>query len=440
MQDPTWASAADLGREIEAGRLDPRELTETFLAAIEAEPKADAIYARVMAPEARAAAAGAASRARDGLRLGPLDGVPVSWKDLFDTAGIPTEGGSRLLAGRLPDQDAVVVAHGAAAGLVPLGKTHLSELAFSGLGINPVTATSPNPHGEGLAPGGSSSGAAASLSFGLAAAAVGSDTGGSVRIPAAWHDLVGLKTTWGLVPLDGTIPLVPSLDTIGPLTRNVEDAALMHAILSGSKPPRLEADLSEARFIVESGSMAVDLEPAISTGFEETLRKLAAAGATIEHRALRTASKALEKAWTVAVEAYAVWGEEIEARPDAVFPMIRQRFQGGRGQDAVAYQRALFALKDIQLEWLAETNGYDAILSPTTPITAPPVEGLMTEEEFYVERNVMALRNTRVGNMLGLSALTLPTQRPMVGLMLTAAPFAEDRLLALGAAIERALG
>ena len=182
-----WMTAAELGRGIGAGVIDPRDLTEVYLGAIAAHPEAARIYARTMPERARAEAEAAAERARAAVRRGPLDGVPVSWKDLFDTAGVATEAGSRLLEGRTPDRDAALVARGARAGLVALGKTHMTELAFSGLGINPVTATPPNINDPELAPGGSSSGAAASVAFGLAAAAIGSDTGGSVRVPSAWN-------------------------------------------------------------------------------------------------------------------------------------------------------------------------------------------------------------------------------------------------------------
>ncbi|MEO1611964.1 MAG: amidase, partial [Pseudomonadota bacterium] len=230
MSDYIKASAAETGRRIGAGEWDAREVTEAYLAAIEASPHANAIYARVTVDQARAEAAAAAERAAAGVRRGPLDGVPISWKDLYDTAGVGTEAGSAMLAGRVPETDATVVARARRAGIVSLGKTHMTELAFSGLGLNPVTATSPNRFDPKLAPGGSSSGAAASVAYDLAAAGIGSDTGGSVRIPSAWNSLVGLKTTHGLLPDDGVVLLCPGFDTVGPLCRTVEDAALLIAI------------------------------------------------------------------------------------------------------------------------------------------------------------------------------------------------------------------
>ncbi len=196
-KDWLWMTAADLGRGIAAGEIDPVALTQTYLDAIAAHPLKDRIYARLTPDRALAEAQAAADRAKAGQRRGLLDGVPISWKDLFDTAGVATEAGSALLAGRVPDRDAVVLRNATAAGLVCLGKTHMSELAFSGLGYNPITATPPCVNDAEAVPGGSSSGAAASVAFGLAPAGIGSDTGGSVRIPAVWNDLVGLKTTIG---------------------------------------------------------------------------------------------------------------------------------------------------------------------------------------------------------------------------------------------------
>ena len=230
------SSAADQGRAVAAGT-DPRDLTEAYLAAIDAHPDRDRIYARTTPDRARAEAAAAAERARNGDRRGALDGVPISWKDLYDVAGVGCEGGTRLLKGRVPDADCEVVRRGTAAGTICLGKTHTTEIAFSGLGVNPMTNTPPNAVRPELAPGGSSSGAAVSTKLNLAALGIGSDTGGSVRIPAGWNDLVGLKTTAGQIPTTGVIALSPTYDTVGPLTKTVEDAALMWSVLADRPVP-----------------------------------------------------------------------------------------------------------------------------------------------------------------------------------------------------------
>jgi aspartyl-tRNA(Asn)/glutamyl-tRNA(Gln) amidotransferase subunit A len=242
-------SAADLGRAIDAGKINPVDLTEAFLDAIARHPDAKRIYARTTADRARSTAVSAVGRARAGTRIGPLDGVPLSWKDNFDAAGVPCEAGSALLKGRVPDTDAELL-HGATTqGLVCLGKTHMTELAFSGLGLNPVTATPPCINFPDAVPGGSSSGAAASVAFGLAPAAIGSDTGGSVRVPAAWNDLVGLKTTHGRLSTKGVVPLCDRFDTVGPLATTVEDCALILSVLSARRVADLNgASLTNARF------------------------------------------------------------------------------------------------------------------------------------------------------------------------------------------------
>jgi aspartyl-tRNA(Asn)/glutamyl-tRNA(Gln) amidotransferase subunit A len=276
-------TAADLGRGIGAGEIDPVALCQTYLDAIDAHPLSDRIYARVTAERALSEAGAAAKRAKTGHRLSPLDGVPISWKDLFDSAGTVTEAGSNLLKGRVPDRDAAVLANATAMGLVCLGKTHMSELAFSGLGYNPITATSPCVNDADAVSGGSSSGAAASVAFGLAAAGIGSDTGGSVRIPAAWNDLVGLKTTAGRVSLEGVVPLALRFDTIGPLCRSVEDAGLLLAALEGTKPADLAGTSLEGRRFARLRTVALDdlrAEPAAA--FDTAVKALEEAGAVIE--------------------------------------------------------------------------------------------------------------------------------------------------------------
>src|SRR6056297_2747976 len=249
MSDWLKMSAADLGRGIGAGRIDPVELTEAFLDAIAAHPDHARIYSSVTSGRARAEAGAAAMRARAGQRLGPLDGVPISWKDLFDSSGVATEAGTELLKGRVPQRDARVLRSATMMGTVCLGKTHMSELAFSGLGLNPMTATPPCVNDPQAVPGGSSSGAAASVAMGLAACGIGSDTGGSVRIPAAWNDLVGLKTSFGRLPNEGVLPLCEKFDTVGPLARSVEDCALVLAALEGRRAADLRgANLKGMRF------------------------------------------------------------------------------------------------------------------------------------------------------------------------------------------------
>ncbi|PWE33632.1 amidase [Maritimibacter sp. 55A14] len=434
-------SAADLGRGIGAGAIDPAALTETFLAAIDSHPLAARIYARVTHERARAEAEAAAARAAAGLRRGPLDGVPVSWKDLFDTAGVETEAGSALLKGRTPLGDAEVLRNATAAGLVCLGKTHMSELAFSGLGYNPVTATPPCVNHESAVAGGSSSGAAASVAFGLAAAGIGSDTGGSVRVPSAWNDLVGLKTTSGRLPLDGVVPLCPRFDTVGPLCRTVEDAALVLAALEGRNPPDLEdTGLEGARLMVLETAALEDLETEPRAGFDRALRRFEGAGAQIVNAEIPELAEATEMSGILfATEAYGTWKNIIEATPGLMFVEILERFRGGARHTGADYVQAWQRLDAIREIWATRVAGFDAVLVPTCPILPPDIRRLGKDSAYYQERNLLTLRNTRIGNLMGLSVLTLPSGVPSAGVSLLGAPMAEERLLRLGAAAERAL-
>lgn len=433
--------AAELGREIGAGRIDPLDLTEALLAAIGEHPMGPRIYARLTPDRALAEARAARDRARAGLRRGLLDGVPVSWKDLFDTAGTATEAGSALLAGRVPARDARVLAEATRAGLVCLGKTHMSELAFSGLGLNPVTGTPPCVNDPDAAPGGSSSGAAASVAFGLAAAAIGSDTGGSVRVPAAWNDLVGLKTTHGRLSLDGVVPLAPRFDTVGPLARCVEDCAALLAVLGEGRAPDLRgARLAGARLAVLETVVLDDLRAEAAAGFEAALGRLARAGARILRIEAPEVAEAMPLSPVLfAAEAYGIWRDAIEANPDVMFAPIRDRFRAGAGFSAADQVAAWARLDALRAMWRDRVAGFDAVLVPTAPTLPPATRRLIQDQDHYAGENLLALRNTRVGNLMGLCALTLPTGTPSVGLSLMGPAGGEERLLRLGAAAEAVL-
>jgi aspartyl-tRNA(Asn)/glutamyl-tRNA(Gln) amidotransferase subunit A len=433
--------AAELGRAIGEGRACPVELTEGFLAAIEAHPAGRRIYAATTRLRACDEAMAARGRAKLGLRRGPLDGVPISWKDLFDSAGTRTEAGSRLLAGRVPPRDAAVLETATLGGLVCLGKTHMSELAFSGLGLNPMAETPPNVNDPDAVPGGSSSGAAASVAFGLAAAAIGSDTGGSVRVPAAWNDLVGFKPTHGLLPLAGVVPLAARFDTVGPLAHSVADAAAVFDALTGRPATDLAgARLAGARLMLLETVALDDLRDAPRQGFEQAVARLEAGGARIARGAVPELAEAMALSGVLyTAEAYGLWRDTIEARPELMYDRIRERFQAGAQFSGPDYVAAWAALERARRAWTAATAGFDAVIAPTVPILPPPVARLVEDAEFYVAENLLTLRNTRIGNLMGLCAITLPTGVPSTGLMLMGAPGADARLLRLAAAAEQAL-
>ncbi len=441
MQDWLTMTACDLGRGIGMGQIDPVDLTETYLAAIDAHPHRDRIYARVTHDRARAEAAASQERAKNGLRRSLLDGVPISWKDLFDTAGIVTEAGSALLKDRVPDSDAAVLRNATAMGTVCLGKTHMSEIAFSGLGLNPMTATPPCVHDEAAVPGGSSSGAGASVAWGLAACGIGSDTGGSVRIPAAWNDLVGLKTTAGRLSLEGVVPLCLRFDTVGPLTRSVEDAAHMLALLEGGTPADLRgARLQGRRFADLQTTVKDDLRDAPRKAYDEAVQKLQAAGAEIVPLHVPELEEAMALSGILyTTEAYGLWGDVIEANPNAMYQEILERFRIGKSFSGSDYVAAWSKLEACRNAWDVATSGFDAVLAPTAPILPPNLDRLMNDHDYYVTENLLALRNTRVGNLMGLTVLTLPTGTPSCGMMLMGYPGSEEALLRVGSAAETAL-
>ena len=434
-------SAAQLGREIGEGAIDPVALTRAFLGAIDSSDHRDRIYARVTYDRAMAEAEAAAERARAGERLSVLDGVPVSWKDLFDTEGVATESGSALLKDRVPSKDAKVLETATSLGLVCLGKTHMSELAFSGLGYNPVTATPPCINNKNSVPGGSSSGAAASVAFDLAPLAIGSDTGGSVRIPSAWNDLVGLKTTIGRLDDTGVVPLCKKFDTIGPLCRTVEDASLALAMLEGSKPIDLgNASLKGRRFAILDTVGMEDLRDGPARGFEHAVEVLTDAGATVVHIEVPELERAMALSGVLfTTEAYGLWRDQIEANPDLMFAEIRDRFRAGGQFSGADYVSAWDEIESIRKIWNARVSGFDAVICPTSPILPPEVHRLETDKDYYVQENLMALRNTRIGNLMGLCGVTLPTGVPSCGIMFLGEPFGEERLLRVTAAAEKAL-
>ncbi|MBM7065973.1 amidase [Actibacterium sp. 188UL27-1] len=438
-----WLStgAVELGRAIGTGEVDPVDLTEVFLSTIAEHPHRDRIYARLTPDRARAEARAASQRAKLKLRRSILDGVPISWKDLFDTAGTVTEAGTALLRDRSPNRDATVLEMATGAGLVCLGKTHMTELAFSGLGLNPVTASPPCVNDVDAVSGGSSSGAATSVAFGLAAAGIGSDTGGSVRIPSAWNDLVGLKTSTGLLPLTGVVPLCARFDTVGPLCRNVEDAAHLLAAMSGTAAPDLhQTSLTGAKLLALQNVALDDIRDQPHVGYKSAVERLQAAGAEVDRRDIPLVSDAMALSSTLfAPEAYGTWGHLIAAKPDLMFKEVRERFETGKSVSAPDFVAGWQKLEGLRVRFWAEVAGYDAVILPTSPIMPPNMQRLTDDSDYFVAENLLALRNTRIGNLMDAAALTLPTGVPSTGITLMTPRETELRLLRLGMAAEEAL-
>ncbi|MDJ0613820.1 MAG: amidase family protein [Rhizobiaceae bacterium] len=434
-------TALELGKDIASGKIDPVELTEQTLAEINAHEHRDTIFARTTEDRARTEAEAARTRQKSGDLKSPLDGVPISWKDLFDTAEIATESGSQLLGGRTPTHDCAALEHATKAGLVCVGKTHLSELAFSGLGINPKTATSPNKQGKHLAPGGSSSGAAASVAYELVPIGIGSDTGGSVRIPSAWNDLVGFKTTHGLISDRGVVPLCSGFDTAGPLCTSVADAWTMVAIMAdqNSSVPD-EKPLSNCRFVINETITLDEVESDQKDGFDHAIEALKSAGATIDQMQIPEFEEILPLGPILfPYEAWQEWGELIEATPGVMFEPVANRFGSGKDLTRNQYDTAMAQMMVIRETYNRRVQSYDAVLAPTVAIAPPNVEALLADYDLFSATNMMALRNTRFFNMFGCCALTLPTSKPASGLMI-AAQGGQDRALAsIGLSIENVI-
>ncbi|MEZ5870913.1 MAG: amidase family protein [Nitratireductor sp.] len=434
-------SAAQLGRAMEAGKVDPVEITELFLDAIAREDGNFQIYARTTADRARSQAKAARERAKSGTRRSPLDGVPVSWKDLFDIAGTQCCSGTRILAGRVPDADCRVAVNAETAGLVFLGKTHQTEFAFSGLGLNPQTATPPNKGMPGTVPGGSSSGAAASLTHRLAPLAIGSDTGGSVRIPAAWNNLAGLKTTHGSLSNDGVVPLCPGFDTVGPLAHSVEDAALAFAALGGGETVFDDLPMvASMKIAIPQTIVLDDCASEVSASFEAAVDMLEKAGAKIDRIEVPEFHEFLKLSVSLFPhEAWQAWGNTIESHGELMFAPVRARFEQGRNVSRETYEAAWRQMLLARSRFAERVAGHDFLIWPSVAILPPRVDDLLADSGYFTASNLMALRNTRFVNMSGGAALTMPLATTACGLQLSGQPGSDRELLRFGMALERVI-
>ena len=438
-------AAAELG----AGRTTSRALIERALARI-ADPAGEGgrAFLKVYADQARAQADAVDALRRVGRAPGPYAGLPISLKDLLDVAGEPTPAGSTALADAAPaPRHAAVVARLLAAGFVPIGRTNMTEFAFSGLGLNPHFGTplSPWRREEGRIAGGSSSGAAVSVSDGMVVGAVGTDTGGSCRIPAAFCGVVGYKPTARRVPLDGVLPLSPSLDSVGPLGRSVSCCAILDAVFAGEEPaPPPPLPLAGLRLAVPTNLVLEGMEAAVADAFERALGRLSAAGARVTRQAFAQLDRIVQASATggfAAAEAYA-WHRPLLADRGAGYdPRVRVRIERGATLSAADYVDLRAARAAIRASMDAATAPFDALVLPTAPIVPPRLADLRDDAE-YARVNALALRNPAPFNFLDRCSLSLPAHRPgepPVGLMLVGETGGDRRLFALALAIEAAL-
>ena len=398
-----------------------------------------------------AAADFADAQSRFGAPLPPLAGLGVSVKDLFDVAGHPTTAGSIVLSDRPPAAaDCPAVARLRAAGAALVGHTNLTEFAFSGVGINPHHGTPANPATAPIdatprIPGGSTSGGAVSVAGGAAWAALGSDTGGSIRIPAALQGLVGFKSTARWVPTDGCIPLSTTLDTACAITHSVRDAVLLHELLAARRVTLAGRPLRAMRLALPTNAMLDGLDDPVARSFSRALVALRAAGAMIDEIALPelSALSQLQVAGGFAgAEAWA-WHRRLLAKREADYdPRVAMRIRRGEAVSAADYIDLFSARRAWIAQMAKHLRGYDALLSPTVPIVAPPLAPLVASDEAFHAANALLLRNPSVVNMLDGCALSLPCHAAgemPVGLMVWSAALQDDAVLDASLAIEAAL-
>ncbi|MCU0920341.1 MAG: amidase [Burkholderiaceae bacterium] len=434
--------------EVAAGRLDAAVDIERAIAAADA-PTCRHAFVRRFDAMARATAAAVDSTRDTGAPVPPLAGLAVSVKDLFEVAGVPSTAASKSMADALPAvTDSPVVARLRNAGAALIGHTNLTEFAFSGIGINPHHGTPANAGTLALddlprIPGGSTSGGAVTVAAGAAWAALGSDTRGSIRVPAALHGLVGFKNTQALTPTAGCVPLSFTLDTACAITRSVRDAVLMHEVLAARRVALRGRPLRALRLALPLGGLLDGLDATVARAFERCLARLRAAGTDLIEVALPTDdAPAASSGQISAAEAWAWHRGRIDARQSDYDPRVLARIRSGSGIAAADYIDRLQARR----RWIAQVEssarGIDAFICPTVPIVAPPLQPLIDDDEAFFATNALLLRNPSVVNYLDGCALTLPCQAAdelPVGLMVWAPALQDDAVLDASLAIEREL-
>jgi aspartyl-tRNA(Asn)/glutamyl-tRNA(Gln) amidotransferase subunit A len=426
-----------------------RERLEQSLARI-ADPNGEGARAclTVYADTARAAADAADARAKAGQSLGPLDGAIVSIKDLFDVKGEVTRAGSRVVAeeGKPATADAPVVTRLRAAGAVIAAKTNMSEFAFSGVGANPHFGTPGNPFDRARVPGGSTSGGGVAVADGMCEIAIGSDTGGSTRIPAALCGVVGWKPSRQRVPTEGAFPLSFTLDSIGPLAKRVAECAATDAVMAGDKPQALQpASLAGLRLGIVQGMPFESIDDTVAKAWQGAVAALGKAGAKLSDETIALIPEMIAcnaKGGFAPTEAFAIHRDRLKRRGGDVDQNIRARIERGGTVSAADYVDMAHERARLIRAMDARMAGLDALILPTTPIVAPRLDEVATPESFG-QKNMLLLRNTSMMNFFDLCAISLPLPRGQglsAGLMVVARNGQDDHLFRIAAAVERLFG
>ncbi|MGH8692208.1 MAG: amidase [Burkholderiales bacterium] len=440
-------TVAQLAADLAAGRTSSRRLTEQALARI-ADPAGEGsrAFLKVTAESALAEADYSDRLRKGGVRRSPVDGLPVSLKDLFDVAGDVTRAGSKILHARA-EKDAAAVARLRAAGAVFVGRTNMVEFAFGTTGINPHYGTPRNPwdRATGRIPGGSSSGAGVAQADGMCVMALGSDTRGSIRIPAAFCGVTGFKPTTRRVPREGAFPLSYTLDSVGPLANSVGCCAAYDAILSGEAPePLPELPAAGLRLLVPKSEVREGLDREVAQAFDAALERLGRAGAVLVEQpvpAFDRQGEYYKGGGFAGAEAYAIHRQNAE-RLGEYDPRVAKRVLLGKDLSAADYVDFGLLRARFQREVEALLASFDAFLLPSVPCIAPPITEVNASDEAYFRWNTRILRIVGLVNFLDGCAASLPCQprgAAPVGLMVCGPAMSDRRLLAVAAAVERSL-
>ena len=437
---------AQLERALDAGHLTSLELTHTFLTRIEEEGgEGSKAFISVNRDQALLQAT-AMDRARaSGTKFSPLMGIPISVKDLFDVEGQTTRAGSKVFSGAAPaSQDAIAIERLRKAGAVLIGRTNMTEFAYSGLGLNPHYGTPANPYDRKnrRIPGGSTSGGAVSVTDGMAAATIGTDTGGSVRIPAALCGISGFKPTADRIPLKGTFPLSSSLDSIGSMAPSVACCATIDAIMTGQTDYRLDPfPLSQCTLLKPTNFFMDGLDSEVQGAFEEAVSRLIGAGVRIVEKKLSAMERLpalFEKGGLAAAESYAHHRRLFDRTRNLYDPRVAIRIEAGATLSAADYIDLLARRARFIRAISEELQGFHGIISPTTAIIAPRMEDLV-EDENYFATNLLMLRNSSVVNQFDGCSFSIPChsegQAP-VGLMVSAIAGLDASLLSMGVSMQ----
>jgi aspartyl-tRNA(Asn)/glutamyl-tRNA(Gln) amidotransferase subunit A len=429
-------------------QLSSRDRVEQALANI-ANPQGEGSRAclTVYAENARAAADASDTRAKAGQSLGPLDGLVVSIKDLYDVKGEVTRAGSRVLAeeGLVAKADAPVVARLRAAGAAIVAKTNMSEFAFSGVGANPHFGTPGNPFDRSRVPGGSTSGGAVAVADGMCEIAIGTDTGGSTRIPAALCGLVGWKPTQRRVPTDGAFPLSFTLDSIGPMTKSVAECAVADAVMAGEAVAPLQPEsLTGLRFGIWRGMPFEGVDATVGAAWDAAVARLGKAGVRLSDETIALVDDMIAvnaRGGFAPTEAFAIHRERLKRNGEGFDPFIRVRIERGGTVPAYDYIDMVQTRRRLVAAMDARMKPRDALILPTTPIVAPKLAEIAASDEFG-RKNALLLRNTNPVNFFDLCAISLPLPLQdglSSGLMLVGRNGADRRLFNIAAAVENAL-